>query len=591
MNLYLASLLAMIPVLVAAVLLIGLRWSASRAMPVCYVSAVGLALFVWRVTPIQVAAASLKGLLITGELLFIIFGAVLLLNTLRHGGALTAIRQSFENASPDRRVQAIIIAWLFGSFIEGSAGFGTPAAVAVPLMVGIGFPPLAAVLAGLIIQSTPVSFGAVGTPILLGIDRGLSGSESVVQFASSSGLSWRELLCSVGVRVSLLHALAGTLIPLFVVTTLTRGFGARRSWKEGLQVWKFAVFASLSMTIPYVLVAWRLGPEFPSMLGALIGLAIVVPAAKRGFLLPRNSPPWQFATEPSLSPEQQQLPVAGPTRETNARSIGFVLAWLPYLLVAGMLVVTRVPALGINAYVRAAAIPLHDLFGTTIDHTLEPLYLPGTVFCGVSLICFVLHRMTVRQLASATRDSVQTIVRASSALLFTVPMVQVFINSGSGSSGIPAMPLALARGVAEVAGNAWPFFATFVGGLGAAVAGSNTVSNMMFALFQFDVGIRLNFDPLWIVALQAVGGAAGNTICVHNVVAASAVAGMSGNEGAVIRRTFPVFCWYALLTGSCGAAILDANAGRWFSPGAAVMLLIVMISVTTARHILVAKDA
>jgi len=104
------------------------------------------------------------------------------------------------------------------------------------------------------------------------------------------------------------------------------------------------------------------------------------------------------------------------------------------------------------------------------------------------------------------------------------------------------MPIALADGVAAVAGSAWPLFATFIGGMGAFVAGSNTVSNMMFSSFQFGV----------IVALQAVGGAAGNMICVHNVVAASAVVGMLGREGQVIRRTFFPFVYYALFTASIG---------------------------------------
>ena len=108
-------------------------------------------------------------------ILWIIFGAILLLNTLKHSGGITAIRNGFSGISPDRRVQAIIVAWLFGSFIEGASGFGTPAAVAVPLLVGLGFPGLAAVTAGMIIQSTPVSFGAAGTPILIGVNTGLAG--------------------------------------------------------------------------------------------------------------------------------------------------------------------------------------------------------------------------------------------------------------------------------------------------------------------------------------------------------------------------------------------------------------------------------
>jgi lactate permease len=167
-------LLAMLPILSVALFLVILRWPAGRAMPMAYLVSVFLALVVWEVPAANVAAASVKGVIIGGELLFIIFSAILLLATMTRGGGIVTIRRVFRDVSPDRRVQVIIVAWLFGSFIEGAAGFGTPAAVAVPLLVGLGFPALPAITAGMIIQSTPVSFGSVGTPILVGMATGLA---------------------------------------------------------------------------------------------------------------------------------------------------------------------------------------------------------------------------------------------------------------------------------------------------------------------------------------------------------------------------------------------------------------------------------
>ena len=174
MSTGLLAVLSLLPILSVAVFLVLLRWPASRAMPVCYVVAVGLALGVWKVSGVQVAAASVNGLIIAGTLLYIIFGAILLLNTLQEGGGLRAIRKGFTDITPDRRIQVIIIAWLFGALMEAVAGFGTLAAICVPLLVGLGFPPMAAVVSGMIIQSTPVSFGAAGTPILIGVNNGLS---------------------------------------------------------------------------------------------------------------------------------------------------------------------------------------------------------------------------------------------------------------------------------------------------------------------------------------------------------------------------------------------------------------------------------
>jgi len=551
------ALLSFLPILAVGVLLVGFRLPASRAMPVSYLVAAGLALFVWEVPGVQVAAASIKGLSLTLRLLFIIFGAILLLNTLKHSGALAVIRNGFTNISADRRVQVIIIAWLFGAFIEGAAGFGTPAAVTVPLMVGLGFPAMAAVVAGMIIQSTPVSFGAVGTPILVGVNKGLAGDESVKTAVADMGFGqWDGFLAFVGFKVALLHAIVGTLIPLLLVVFMTRFFGKNKSAREGLAVWPFALFASFALTVPYVLVARFLGPEFPSLLGALIGLAIVVPVAKRGWLMPKGEP-WDFPPRTEWE--------AGWTGgvEIDLKSgqageppkVGVFTAWLPYLLLAGLLVLTRIEALPLKAWLRSIQLKW-DVFGTGIFVDETPLYVPGTVFIVVSLIAVALHRMNGPGVGAAWGESLKTTAKASVALVFTVPMVQVFLNTDGGLAGYEKMPIALANGVAALAGGAYPLLAPALGGFGAFVAGSNTISNMMFSLFQFEVAVKISIDATWMVALQAVGGAAGNVICVHNVVAASAVVGLTGREGDVIRKTLLVFVYYALAAGVVGFVFL-----------------------------------
>ncbi|TWU21104.1 L-lactate permease [Novipirellula galeiformis] len=564
--------LSLLPIVTVAVFLVMLRWPASRAMPLAYLVASGLALFVWQVDATQVAAASVKGLIVAAELLYIIFGAILLLNTLRKSGALRTIRKTFQDISPDRRVQVIIIAWLFGSFIEGAAGFGTPAAVTVPLLVGLGFPAMAAVVAGVVIQSTPVSFGAVGTPILIGVGTGLAGEGTIDGFAQSHDfVDGASLLSLIGLRVAVLHAIAGALIPLWMVGLMTRFFGENRSFKEGLAIWPFALFAAFAMTIPYVVVAWLLGPEFPSLIGGLCGLAIVVPAAKAGFLMPPPEAIWEFpektkwdsdwsgrdSTEQDLT-QQASLQQPG---ERVAKPIGLINAWSPYVIVAVLLVVTRLdslPGLDVSpvAWVKSFSVPVMNIFGTRISEVIRPLYLPGTVFVIASMISVFTQRIDAASCSRAWGESFRTVLRASVALVFTVPMVQVFINSANGDAGYASMPIALAEGVKNTVGEAWPVFATFIGGFGAAIAGSNTISNMMFSSFQFNVGEMLAVDPVWIVVLQAVGGAAGNTICVHNVVAASAVVGLVGKEGTIIRKTLLVFTYYALLLGVIGYAIV-----------------------------------
>ena len=575
------ALLSMLPIAVVAVFMVIFRWPASRVMPLSYVAALALALGVWGVPAVQVAAATVNGMVVAATLLYIIFGAILLLNTLQESGALRTIRQGFTDITRDRRIQVIIVAWLFGSFIEGASGFGTPAAVAVPLLVGLGFPGLAAVTAGMIIQSTPVSFGAAGTPILIGVNTGLSTDPQVLQFAAQAGYEWTAFLGYIGLKVAVLHAIAGTLVPLILVSVMTRFFGPARSIADGLKVWKFALFAACAMTVPYLAAAYLLGPEFPALLGGLVGLAIVVSSAKRGFLMPKPEDVWEFAPR-----EQWPRLWTGSieVRDVGHRSgtMGALKAWTPYVLVALLLVVTRLRWLPFGGWLQSWTISWPNIFGTAISASVQPLFLPGTVFVAVSLITFLLHRPDPEAYRRSWATSLKISAAAAVALVFTVPMVQLFINSGGGSAGYDSMPIALADGVAALADSAWPIFAPFIGGIGAAVAGSNTVSNMMFSLFQFEMGQRIAVDPTWIVALQAVGGAAGNMICVHNVVAASAVVGLLGQEGSVIRLTLLPSFYYALLPGSIGYVIVSyartgaANVGTLLVcliAGAAIYLI------------------
>ncbi|WP_019156067.1 L-lactate permease [Robertmurraya massiliosenegalensis] len=558
--------LSLLPIIAVAIFLVGLRWPASKAMPISYLVAIGLALFVWKVPSANVAAASLHGLFTAGTLLYIIFGAILLLNTLQESGGIKTIRQGFTDISPDRRVQVIIVAWLFGSFIEGSAGFGTPAAVAVPLMVGLGFPAMAAVVAGMIIQSTPVSFGAVGTPMLVGVQSGLSADTSLSD-------NFLALTVEIAEKVSILHMVSGTLIPLIVVAFMTRFFGQNKSFTEGLKIWKFALFSAFAMTVPYVIVANTLGPEFPSMIGGLVGLAIVIFAAKKGLFMPKEDDIWDFEEKSKWDPEWiGKLEIKDIAHKSGSMSM--VKAWTPYVLIGVFLVLTRLQSLPFLEWTQSWTLKWENIFGSGITTSFQPLYSPGFIFILVSVITYFLHGMNGKAYGRAWSHSGKTMLSASTALIFTVPMVQVFLNTGGGAAGYERMPIELANAVAAITGDFWPIFATFIGGLGAFIAGSNTVSNMMFSLFQYDVGSQIGVDPTWVVALQAVGGAAGNMICVHNVVAASAVVGLVGKEGTVIRKTLLPFAYYSLFAGSLGYSIVWFSEKGWFNIGSILAILI-----------------
>lgn len=539
------ALLAFSPILLAAVLLIGLRWPAKHAMPLVYLVTAAVGLFAWDMTLNRVLASTLQGLLITLGLLWIIFGAILLLNTLKHSGGITAIRAGFTTISPDRRIQAIIIAWLFGCFIEGASGFGTPAAIAAPLLVAIGFPAMAAVLMGMLVQSTPVSFGAVGTPIIVGLNTGLDTATIGAQLVEQ-GSSWAQFLQLITSEVAIIHATVGVVMPTIMAMMLTRFFGQEKSWKAGLEVMPFAIFAGLAFVVPYVFTGVFLGPEFPSLLGGLIGLAIVTSAARFGFLVPKKT--WDFAPADKW-PSEWLGSVEMKLDELTAKPMSALRAWLPYVLVGALLVISRVfPEVG-NA-LKAVVVNFPDLLGEAgVSANFQPLYLPGGILVAVVLATFFLHGMKARDLGKAVKESSSVLLSAGFVLLFTVPMVRILINSGVNGAELASMPILMARWVADSVGGIYPLLAPSIGALGAFIAGSNTVSNMMFSQFQFGVASSLGISSALIVAVQAVGAAAGNMVAIHNVVAASATVGLLGREGSTLRKTIWPTLYYLLFTG------------------------------------------
>ena len=550
--------LAALPILLGGVLLVGFRIPAKWAMPVVYVTAVVIALGVWNMPFVDVAASTVQGLFLTFDLLLIIFGAILLLNTLERSGGVSAIRRSFHDISDDRRVQVVIIAWLFGSFIEGAAGFGTPAAVAAPLMVAMGFPAAGAVMLGMMIQSTAVTFGAVGTPILVGVQGGVVSPEFTAALAAS-GVTLAEYVRAVAVRAAGLHAITGTIMPILMVVMMTRFFGGRKSWTEGLSIVPFALFGGIAFTVPYFLTAWLIGPEFPSLLGGLIGLAVVSRAARSGFLLPKDT--WDFASSQEWPSDWVSGLEIGSEETGEHPEMSAAKAWVPYLLLAILLVLSRLPEFPwwdvhpermFGDLLRSFSIEWSEIFGTSVTATTTPLYLPGTLLIAVVGITAFLHRMSGAALKSAFVDSSRVLLGAGFVLVFTVPMVRVYINSGVNNAGLESMPLEMAGWVADTVGGVWPLFAGVTGALGAFIAGSNTVSNLMFAAFQHGVAARLAISSAMIVALQAVGAAAGNMIAIHNVVAASATVGLLGREGATLRKTILPTIYYLTVIGVLG---------------------------------------
>lgn len=555
MSISVLAMVALLPILVALVLMVGMRWPSTKAMPLAWLVCVLGAIGAWNLPVGYVAALSLQGIVVAIGVLIIVFGAIIILYTLKYSGGMETIQYGMQGISRDKRIQAIIIGYMFAAFIEGAAGFGTPAALAAPLLLSLGFPPLAAAVICLVFNSFPVTFGAVGTPVLLG----LTPLKQLVEAAATSGFVGMNFtdfgtFCNViGQWATLMHGPMAFILPIFMLGFLTRFFGQNKSWSEGFAAWKFCVFAAVAFLIPYLTFAWLVGPEFPSMIGGLVGLGIIVAGAKAGFCMPKDS--WDFGPQSTWDAEWTGTIATSTNTEFKPHMSQFK-AWLPYILIGAILVVTRIPELGLKGFLAAQAIPFKDILGYTgVSASIQYLYLPGTVpFMLVAILTILLHGMKGEAVKQAWTESFVKMKAPTIALFAAVALVSIFRGSGVADIALnpnsyPSMPLAMAKTVAAIAGNAWPMLASYVGGLGAFITGSNTVSDLLFAEFQWGVAQQLELPRQIIVAAQAVGGAMGNMVCIHNIVAVCAVTGLIGREGMILKRTFWPFLLYGVVVG------------------------------------------
>jgi len=557
--------------------MVGLYQPATRTMPIAWLLAAGVAFVGWEMAPRLIAAASIRGALTATRILVIVFGAILLLYTLKQSGAFEVINAGFSSISDDRRVQVVLLCFLMGSFIEGAAGFGTPAAIVGPLLVGLGFPPLAAVVVALTGNLLAITFGAVGTPLIIGLRdvvfaEGTGAAQQVVREGGFASVG--AYVAQVGVWAAVIHAIVGIAVPFIGVAMMTRFFGEERSIEPALEVLPLTLFAWAAFAVPYVATAVFLGPTFPALLGSMVGLFVVTVTLRAGYFLPDEE--WDFGPRDqwpdhwvgTVKPGQGVGAGTGDSRDgpvaadggvasfedTHTQDMSLGVAWLPYVLVAALLVLTRVVGPVQEFLATNGVLAWNNILGTPFSEGVELLYLPGTLFVVVAVVTYALHGMTRDEIRASWSEALRNIAPAVVALWFAVATVMIMQRTGS-AVVLEAAPVdagmlgLLSEATANATGQLFPFISGFIGAFGAFIAGSNTVSDILFGLFQFQAAQQIGAPTQVVVAAQAVGGAFGNLIAIHNVVAALTVVGLIGEEGRVIRLELIPVLYYGVATG------------------------------------------
>ncbi len=509
----------LLDVIIAALPILLLIVSMTKKSPMPSAKALPLAAFiaygiqsVWFRTESQIMnAAVLAGLLTALTPISIVWGAIFLFRTMELSGAMETIRNWLNNLARNRVAQVVIIGWSFQFLIEGASGFGTPAALAAPLLVGLGFAPLRVAMACLIFNSVAVSFGAVGTPTWFGFAQlNLSSSE----------------LHEIAWKTSLVHSAAANVVPLLAFRLLL-------TWQEIYRNLIFIYVAIAACTVPMALSS-LLSVEFPSVIGGVFGLITAV---------------WMAHKRIGLSTADEQA-VDTPASPPVA---AIVTALFPLWATVLVLLVTRIPQFGLRAALTAATpawevplgmvgllsispalvVRLQSIFGTATTWTHQVLYVP-------SLIPFVLVSLASLWVLKAPRGTAkrvwdQTAERMFSpvlALLGAMTLVGLLM-AGEDASAV----MIVGRALADTTGGSWQYFAAYLGALGAFFAGSCTISNLTFGPIQDSIASQLGLERTTILALQSVGAAMGNMIAIHNIVAVCSVLGLKDQEGQILKQT------------------------------------------------------
>ena len=495
-------------------------WSAHLALPFAALLVAVVQALYFQADSRLMLANVIAGILSVLTPISIVAGAILLNRILYYSGAEAHLSAWLKSISGNSVAQLMIIGWAFAFMIEGASGFGTPAAIAAPILVGLGFPVLRVAMLTLTMNSIPVSFGAVGTPLWFGLSRLNLATETLADIAS---------------HTALLNSLAAFVVPIIALSFVV-------SWQH---IWRNLGFIGLSIlfcVLPYYVVAqWNY--EFPALIGGAIGLVLTVAFAKMGIGL-----------VPSPHEDNEKPPLS--TRE-------LVKVITPFALLICILVVTRLPQLPLKSWLndatplwnsfigigqfeisRALVLSVTDILTTQVSWQYKSLYVPALIpFALVVLLCIPLYRMSRQQVGLAVSDTLNRLLLPCLSLVGALVMVNLMMQGETQS------PMTvLASDFASLLGGSWAYAAALLGALGSFFSGSATVSNLTFGGIQYGIAETVGLPVSLVLALQSAGAAMGNMVCINNIIAVSTILGIANKEGVIIKRTLLPMLAYALIS-------------------------------------------
>lgn len=500
-----APLVAMLPVLWLFVSLGVLKMSTPVACAAGLAMSAVLAVAGWGFTPVLAAKAFLDGAAFAVmPILWVIFAALLTYSIAVETKAMDCIKDLLASVSRDRRIQALLIAWGFGGFMESVAGFGTAVAVPAAVLVSLGFAPFCAAVVCLLANTVAVAFGVVGIP--------------VITLAWITDLPVTELSTQIVLQLTAFVFI----VPIFIVTAVT---GSVRGVSG---VWVHALGAGASFGVVQFIAARYIGPEMPAILGSLAAFATTAALAK--YLPPKQI--WTFAHDGEESIPQDgktRAGEAGPREQAGEARLDLAAqlkAWSPYIVLLILVLASRMIE-PVNALL-AKATSLHAIYDGPGGKPLAVAWLltPGTLVLTAALIG---GRIQGASFGAILRLSGKT-ARQMGKSVITIVCIVVLAKM----LGYSGMVNTVAVALADIAGTFYPLVAPVLGMLGTFITGSDTSSNILFGQLQKQVALTIGVSPIWIAAANTSGACIGKIISLQSIAIAGISANIAGREGELL---------------------------------------------------------
>lgn len=487
--------MGILPIIVLLSLLLVARWSVLRSSVVAWLVALSIAIFAWQTMVGALMVGMVRATVLAVEISLIITGALIFLRMVERFGLMQQMEGWLSDQSADSRVQLILLSWFFGSFLEGTAGFGIPAMIVAPLLASIGYRPVVAIVTALVANTTAVAFGAVGTPIVVG----MSGYGQVLQQ-------------EISVMTAVLAGLVGLWIPSLLVLIL--GWYQKQPLRQFVrEVLPFSLIAGAGFMIGSVIMTMLLGPELASISGAVVGLSISLMSLRLVWVRPKQV--YQVREVQKIIKKKRQL-------------------WflIPYAAFVVLLVVGKLLTSPFIVSWQGQVISINVLN-------------PGLVFLVVAAGMLIWHKIAKNKLITLKLEKQFSLAgrvqKVGLSILFLAGLAQTLLATRINELGLPSM---LAIGLEGLHTPAVPLLAPLIGAFGSFMAGSVTMSNIIFAPIQEVAAVAVGISVTSALALQTVGATAGNMISLANIVAVRSVIKTKASEAEIVKKILPWFGVY-----------------------------------------------